>query len=129
MLSLSPPIRIFLCVLPTDMRRGFDGLMRMAEEHLQQNVLDGGLFVFVNRRRDRVKILAWEGDGLSIWYKRLEAGSFQIPAGHARAAGLELDATELSLLLSGVDLTSVKRRKRYRRAASAAPRDVISASA
>ena len=61
MLSLSLPVRIFLCVLPTDMRRGFDGLMRMAEEHLQQNVLDGGLFVFVNRRRDRVKLLYWDG--------------------------------------------------------------------
>ena len=73
MLSLSLPVRIFLCVLPTDMRRGFDGLMRMAEEHLRQNVLDGGLFVFVNRRRDRVKLLYWDGDGLCIWYKKLEA--------------------------------------------------------
>jgi hypothetical protein len=62
-------------------------------------------------------------------YKRLEAGTFQIPAGHARAAGLELDATELSLLLAGVELASVKRRKRYRRAVSAPTRDVISTSA
>jgi transposase len=129
MLSLPPQLRVFLCTRPTDMRKSFDGLLALAQEHLARDVLQGGLFVFVNRRRDRVKILAWEGDGLSIWYKRLEVGTFQIPVGHALAAGLELDATELSLLLSGVDLTSVKRRKRYRRAASAAPRDVISASA
>jgi len=79
-LSLSLPVQIFLCVLPTDMRRGFDGLMRMAEEHLQQNVLDGGLFVFVNRRRDRVKLLYWDGDGLCIWYKRLESGTVELAA-------------------------------------------------
>ena len=62
MLSLSPAVNIFLCLLPTDMRRGFDGLMRWAEEHLRRNVLDSGLFVFINRRRDRVKLLYWDGD-------------------------------------------------------------------
>jgi transposase len=129
MLSLPPQVRVFLCTRPTDMRKSFDGLLALAQEHLARDVLQGGLFVFVNRRRDRVKILAWEGDGLSIYYKRLEAGTFQIPAGHALAAGLELDATELALLLSGVDLASVKRRKRYRRAVSAPTRDVMTASA
>jgi transposase len=129
MLSLPPQLRVFLCTRPTDMRKSFDGLLALAQEHLARDVLQGGLFVFVNRRRDRVKILTWEGDGLSIYYKRLEVGTFQIPAGAARAAGLELDATELSLLLSGVDLASVKRRKRYRRAVSAPTRDVISTSA
>jgi transposase len=129
MLSLPPQLRVFLCTRPTDMRKSFDGLLALAQEHLARDVLQGGLFVFVNRRRDRVKILAWEGDGLSIWYKRLEVGTFQIPAGHALAAGLELDATELSLLLSGVDLASVKRRPRYRHAVAASTRDVITASA
>ena len=87
MLSLPPQLRVFLCTRPTDMRKSFDGLLALAQEHLARDVLQGGLFVFVNRRRDRVKILAWEGDGLSIWYKRLEAGTFQIPAGRARAGG------------------------------------------
>ena len=68
MLNLPPGIDIFLCLLPTDMRKSFDGLMRMAEEHLEQNVLEGGLFVFLNRRRDRVKCLYWDLDGLAIWY-------------------------------------------------------------
>ena len=117
MLSLSLPVRIFLCVLPTDMRRGFDGLLRMAEEHLQQNVLDGGLFVFVNRRRDRVKLLYWDGDGLCIWYKRLEAGTFELPVVQKEATHVTLSATELALLLGGIELASAKRRKRYHRSA------------
>ena len=115
MLSLSLPVRIFLCILPTDMRRGFDGLMSMAEEHLQQNVLDGGLFVFVNRRRDRVKLLYWDGDGLCLWQKRLEAGTVELPAAPSRATHVTLTATELALLLDGIELASATRRKRYRR--------------
>lgn len=117
MLSLSLPVRIFLCVLPTDMRRGFDGLMRMAEEHLLQNVLDGGLFVFVNRRRDRVKLLYWDGDGLCLWHKRLEAGTVELPAAPQNATHVTLSATELALLLGGIELASAKRRKRFRRTA------------
>ncbi len=120
MLSLSLPVRIFLCVLPTDMRRGFDGLMSMAEEHLQQNVLDGGLFVFVNRRRDRVKLLYWDGDGLCLWYKRLEAGTVELPATSRETTHVTLSATELALLLGGIELASARRRKRYRRTASTA---------
>jgi len=116
-LSLSLPVRIYLYVSPTDMRRGFDGLMRMAEEHLQQNVLDGGLFVFVNRRRDRVKLLYWDGDGLCIWYKRLESGTVELPAAPNASTHVTLTATELALLLGGIELAAVKRRKRYRRTA------------
>jgi hypothetical protein len=71
-LSLGLSVDVYLCTLPTDMRRGFDGLMRMSEEHLQRNVLQGGLFVFVNRQRDRVKLLYWDQDGLAIWYKKLD---------------------------------------------------------
>lgn len=115
MLSLSLPVRIFFCVLPTDMRRGFDGLMRMAEEHLQQNVLDGGLFVFVNRRRDRVKLLYWDGDGLCLWQKRIEVGSLELPRAPDKATHVTLTATELAMLLGGIELASAKRRKRYRR--------------
>lgn len=117
MLSLSLPVRIFLCVLPTDMRRGFDGLMRMAQEHLEQNVLDGGLFVFINRRRDRVKLLYWDGDGLCIWYKRLERGTVELPAVPNETTHVTLTATELALLLGGIELASAKHRKRYQRSA------------
>ncbi len=72
MLSLALPVEIYFCTQPTDMRRGFDGLLRMAEEHLSRDVLRGGLYVFVNRRRDRLKLLYWDNDGLAIWHKKLE---------------------------------------------------------
>ena len=73
MLSLALPVEIYFCTEVTDMRRGFDGLLRMAEEHLARDVLSGGLYVFVNRRRDRLKLLYWDNDGLAIWHKKLES--------------------------------------------------------
>jgi transposase len=118
MLSVSPGVSIFLHVAPADLRKSYDGLAGLAREHLERNVLDGGLFVFFNRRRDRVKILYWDMDGLALWTKRLEAGSFQMPRIDSSAREAALSATDLSLILRGIDLTSVKRRKRYQRAAS-----------
>jgi transposase len=117
MLSLALPVEIYLCVEATDMRRGFDGLLRMAEEHLARDVLSGGLFVFVNRRRDRLKLLYWDNDGLAIWHKRLEAGRFQLPAVEASVSSVTLTGTELALILGGIDLASARQRKRYRRPA------------
>jgi len=114
MLSLSLPVEIYLCVPPADMRRSFDGLLRMAEEHLRRDPLRGGLYVFINRRRDRVKLLYFDTDGPAIWYKRLEAGTFQLPAVAPDATSATLGATDLTLLLGGIDLGSVRRRKRYR---------------
>jgi transposase len=104
------------------MRKGFDGLFGMVQGFLGLDPLSGHLFLFLNRRRDRVKVLFWERDGLVIWYKRLEAGTFQKldPAAGADRrsgqAGLELTATDLALLLTGIDLVSARRRKRYARA-------------
>jgi len=112
MITLSLPVDVYLCTLPTDMRKSFDGLLRMAEEYLQQNVLQGGLFVFVNRRRDRVKLLYWDNDGLAIWYKRLEAGTFEIPQAEG-AAHVALSAAELAMLLGEVELSSARKRKRF----------------
>jgi transposase len=120
--QLPASVRIYLCTTPTDMRKSFDGLQGMVREFLGQDPLSGHLFLFLNRRRDRVKVLLWERDGLVIWYKRLEAGTFQqldpaACAGPASgAAGVELTTTELMLLLTGVDLASARRRKRYARA-------------
>jgi transposase len=118
MLALAPrPTAVYLCAGPTDMRKGFDGLMRVAAEQAVRDVLQGGLFVFVNRRRDRVKLLWWDEDGLAIWYKRLEAGTFELPAIDNEASHVVLSAADLGLLLGGIDLASVRRRKRYRRTA------------
>jgi transposase len=115
MLSLSLPVDIYLAVEPADMRKAFDGLFALAVEHLGRDPLSGGLFVFVNRRRDRMKMLYWDADGLAVWAKRLEAGTFQFPKVDAEARSVTLTATELTLLLRGIDLGSVRQRKRYRR--------------
>jgi transposase len=115
MLSLPLPVRIFLCTQPADMRRGFDGLAQMVREFLGADPLSGHLFVFCSRRGDRVKLLYWDSDGLAIWYKRLEQGTFRFPAAPADRHGLEIRAADLTMLLDGVELDSVKRRRRYRR--------------
>lgn len=118
MLSLALPVEIYLCVTPTDMRKSFDGLLALAVEQLHLDPFSGGLFVFVNRRRDRMKLLYWDVDGLAVWAKRLESGSFQLPEMVSSARSVTLTATELTLLLRGIDLTSVRQRKRYRREAA-----------
>jgi transposase len=98
------------------MRKGFDGLLALIKDHLQQDPFAGGFYAFVNRRRDRLKLLAWEGDGLAIYYRRLEQGTYQCPAADGSKPSVVLSATDLSLILSGIDLLSVKRRKRYQQA-------------
>ena len=114
MLNLPPSVRIFLCMQPTDMRRSFDGLSMMVEQIMRQAPYSGHLFVFRNRRRDRVKILYWDRTGYAIWYKRLEKGVFSFPASES-VKGAEVQAMELALLLEGIDLTGVRRRRRYKR--------------
>ena len=119
MLNLSRTLQVFVCTRPTDMRRSFDGLCGMAENLMKQNPLSGNLFVFRNRNRDRLKILYWDNDGLAIWYKRLEKGGFQLPtdlkSSDDEQASAEISTDELTWLLGGVDLASVKRRTRYLR--------------
>jgi transposase len=120
MLSLPLPVRIFLCTQPADMRKSFDGLAQMVREFLDTDPLSGHLFVFRSKRGDRLKLLYWDTDGLAIWYKRLEEGTFRFPVASADGHGIEIRAADLTMLLDGVDLESVKRRKRYRRPAAAA---------
>ena len=79
MLSVAAGTRIFVAAGPTDMRKGFDGLQGLVANLLQQNPLSGHLFLFANRRGDKLKILYWDGDGFAIWYRRLEQGTFQMP--------------------------------------------------
>lgn len=114
MLSWSPKVRIFLCTRAVDMRKSFDGLHGLVLEVLRQDPLSGDLFVFLNKRRDRLKLLVWDGAGWTILYKRLEAGTFAPPAGQEDS--LALSSAQLSLLLGGIDLTQTRARKRYRRA-------------
>ena len=113
MITLSSAVRIFLCTRPTDMRKGFDGLSGLVRGCFGQDLLSGHLFLFVNRRGDRLKILYFDRDGLALWYKRLEAGTFQMPAA-AGAEGIELKPAQLAMILSGIDLKSARQRKRFR---------------
>jgi hypothetical protein len=118
MIQMLASVRVFVCTQPTDMRKGFDGLSGLAEHVLRQDPLSGHLFVFRNRARNRLKVLYWDQDGLAIWYKRLERGTFQLPSdllpADGKPVGGEISAGELSLLLGGIELASVKRRNRYR---------------
>ena len=140
MLNFSRATRVFLATGPTDLRKGFDGLFGLVESVIEQDPFSGHLFVFRNQRRDRLKVLWWDRDGLAIFYKRLERGCYEFPTDRAShttasnqnegmttdrssgsAGGLnhparcEIRADELALLLEGIDLGSVKRRLRYQR--------------
>jgi transposase len=120
MLSLALPSRVFVCTLPTDMRKSFDTLAALVQTHLGQDALSGDLFVFRSRRGDRLKLLWWDEDGYALFYKRLEAGAFVLPVPDGKraevgASGLVLRPAELAMLLDGVDLSHVKRHKRYQR--------------
>ncbi len=119
MLNLPRTVRIYLAGQPADMRRSFDGLAALVRDFLGADPLSGHLFVFRNKRGDRLKLLYWDEDGYVIFYKRLEEGVFQFPALADGAKRLEIRAADLAMLLDGVDLASVKRRKRYHRPASA----------
>jgi len=114
MILLPSAVRIFLCTRPTDLRKSFDGLTGLVQECFAEDLLTGHLFLFLNRRRDRIKILYFDRDGLAIWYKRLEAGSFQLPQA-GPADGVELQPAQLAMLLSGIDLHTARQRKRFRR--------------
>lgn len=134
MLSLSSTTRVFLATGPTDMRKGFDGLFALVENVIREDPFSGHLFVFRNRKRDRLKVLWWDRDGLAIFYKRLESGNYQFPMDASVKGGVvkstvssdddtaalrcEIRSDELALLLEGIDLGSVKRRPRYQRSIS-----------
>jgi len=121
MISLAHSVRVFLYAPATDLRKGFDALCGLVTTAFGQDPTSGHLFLFVNRRRDRMKILYWDRDGLAIWYKRLESpGTFQLPAVARDSVSIEMTATQLALILSGIDLRSARQRRRYQRPAQEA---------
>ena len=118
MLSLPSSVRIWLASQPTDLRKSFDTLAELVRQQLHNDPLSGQLFVFRNKRADRIKLLYWDEDGFVLLYKRLEAGTFRFPT--AATHSVQVRAADLQMLLDGVDLDSVKRSRRYHRPASAA---------
>jgi transposase len=115
MLSLSSACRYYLYRLPADMRKGADRLSGLVRDHMQKDPLSGAIFIFINRKRDQVKLLHWEGDGFSIYCKRLEEGQYELPAIHTTATSITLTSDELHMILRGIVLYSIKKHKRYRR--------------
>lgn len=125
MLSMLPTTRVYAYTKSADMRKSFAGLVGIVEQELGQQVEAGGLFLFFNRRRNSVKVLFFTGDGLAIFYRRLERGTFELPRAAADAnandatepnsntPGVEIKLSDLALILDGIELTSVKRRKRW----------------
>jgi transposase len=115
MIALPPQIRVFLYRLPTDMRKSFHGLVALTESALKQDPMSGSLFVFVNRRRDRIKILYWGQTGFCIWYQQLQQGTYQLPGEESLAEQetIEVTRAQLSLILDGIDLASARQRMRF----------------
>jgi transposase len=113
MLNIPASTKIFLCVQPVDMRLSFDGLSGLVHSHFGMNPLNGHLFVFFSRRRDRMKILVWDIDGFVLYYKRLERGTFSWLDKLELLPGSEILASDFALVLAGINPTEVKRQKRF----------------
>lgn len=114
MLTLPATVRIYVAAEPVDLRRGFDGLAAATREIIHADPLSGHLFVYTNRRANRLKILVWEPSGYLLIYKRLERGQFHLPcAPRPGSRHVEMEATELALMMEGIDLRAAKRRKRW----------------
>lgn len=115
MLSIASNVRIYVAVEPVDMRKSHDGLAAVMQERLALDPLSGHLVLFLNKRRDLLKLQWFDRTGHVILFKRLESGTFQLPAVPVGATRAEIDPAELSMILEGIDLRSVVRRKRYSR--------------
>jgi transposase len=114
MLHLSASCRYYLYRPAVNMRKSFDGLMGIVQNELKMDPLSAAIFIFLNRRRNQVKLLLWEGDGFSLYHKRLEKGSYELPDdGQQEQLATPVEADQLLLLLKGISLRHIRRRKRY----------------
>lgn len=119
-------IRIFLCTEDTDMRKSFSALSGIIRRSMNLDPLSGFLFVFKNKGADRIKVVYWDNDGMAMWYKLLQRGTFQFPnLQHLSSAGVEIDPSTLRLILDGIDLASIRKRHRFTRHA---PTELLSHS-
>lgn len=115
MLHLSPSIRYYLYTGHTDMRKGFDSLCGIVSSLMALDALSGAVFVFINKKRNQVKLLLWEGDGLSLYYKRLEKGTYERPANNENITSTALTYQQLQFILQGVALQKIRYRSRYQK--------------
>jgi transposase len=117
MLHLSAQCRYFLYEGFAEMRKGFDGLSGLVLQGMHRRVTTGDVFVFINRPRTHVKLLQWEGDGFALYYKRLEKGTFEVPKRSYQNGAMSLTAEDLLLILQGISLQHIRKRKRYQQVA------------
>jgi transposase len=118
MLHISASCAFYLYSGFSDMRSGFDSLSGLIRDKMDMNALSGSVFIFVNRRRTHIKLLLWEGDGFSIYYKRLEKGTFELPAPGGEGTGsVRIDVRKLQFILQGVSLKKIAYRPRLGRTA------------
>ena len=116
MLTLPSSVRIYVSAEPVDLRRGFDGLAAATRSIIREEPMSGHVFAFINRRRNRIKLLVWDRTGYVLLFKRLERGTFEIPTQpRPNMRHVEIDSGELSMMLEGLDLRSARRRKRWYR--------------
>ena len=113
MLSFSSAVKLWYCPDPVDMRLGFNGLFNLVANRLKADPLGGHLFIFRNRTADRLKVLYWSGHGLCLWCQRLEAGRYHFPEATPEQVSLELTPGQFQMILEGIDLSRVRRFKRF----------------
>ena len=112
-IALSRVHRYYMYCKGADMRKGFEGLSGLVRNEFKSNPLSGDVFIFLNRPRNRIKLLHWQGDGFAIYYKRLEKGTYELPIASGDSASMEIDFQQLLLILEGISLLSVRKRRRY----------------
>ena len=113
MFSLTSSFQYYLYREPTDMRKSFDGLSGLVQGQLQRNPISGEVFIFVNRRRNKIKLLRWEQGGFILYYKRLESGTFELPRFIGDAVSCQMSLPMLMLMIEGISIEKSKQRRRY----------------
>ena len=114
MFALSTSHRFHLYSQPTDMRKSFDGLSGLIQNTLERNPLHGDVFIFINKRRDKIKLLHWQGTSFTLYYKRLEKGTFELPSYDAKVKSIKISYTQMVMVVDGLTISNIQRRKRYR---------------
>lgn len=114
MFGLTANDKFHLYHKPCDMRKSFNGLCGLVENDLLSSPTDGAVYIFINKARDKVKLLHWQSGGFILYYKRLEKGRFELPLYDATVGSIGLDYSQLVLLIDGVSITNLHRRKRYK---------------
>lgn len=115
MFSLSSELKFQLYLEPCDMRKSFDGLSGLVQNNLARDPKSGEVFIFINKNKDKIKLLHWQGGGFVLYYKRLEKGRFELPNYNETSAILYLDYAKLVMIIDGLSIENISHRKRYQK--------------